>query len=69
MNISTIREILNAHKEHYRVLPDKVSSALLGVIEAIDHDLAVSAAIPKAPPLIPTKPAKKVPKKAAKKKR
>lgn len=38
MNRFDIRDILNAHKEHFRVLPDSAQNALNGVIEAIDHD-------------------------------
>ncbi len=36
MNRFDIRDILNAHKEHFRVLPDVARNAIQGIIEAID---------------------------------
>ncbi len=38
MNRFDIRDILNAHKEHFRVLPDVARNAVQGIIQAIDHD-------------------------------
>ena len=36
MNRFEIRDILNAHKEHFRVLPTNAMLALSGIIQAVD---------------------------------
>ena len=46
MNRFEIRDILNAHKEHFRVLPTGACNELLGIIDAIDTE--VEAAIQSA---------------------
>lgn len=38
MNRFEIRDILNAHKEHFRVLPTLVLNELNGIIQTIDND-------------------------------
>ena len=38
MNRFDIRDILNAHKEHFRALPTNAMLALSGIIQAIDID-------------------------------
>ena len=38
MNRFEIRDILNQHKEHFRVLPTLAQDDLNGIIEAIDRD-------------------------------
>ncbi len=38
MNRFEIREILNAHKEHFRVLPDIARNGIQSIIQSIDDD-------------------------------
>jgi len=38
MNRFEIRDILNAHKEHFRVLPTGAMLAVQGIIDAVDED-------------------------------
>ena len=38
MNKTEIRDILNAHKEHFRVLPTNAMLDLQGIIQSIDAD-------------------------------
>lgn len=38
MNRFEIRDILNAHKEHFRALPDNAQIALLDIIDDIDDE-------------------------------
>ena len=44
MNRFEIRDILNAHKEHFRVLPTRTFNELNGIITAIDAEAAEVAA-------------------------
>jgi len=41
MNRFEIRDILNQHKEHFRVLPTGAMNDLLGIIQEIDADKEV----------------------------
>ena len=38
MNRFEIRDILNQHKEHLRVLPTQAMNALLGIIDVVNAD-------------------------------
>jgi len=38
MNRFQIRDILNAHKEHFRVLPIGAMNDILGIIEVVNED-------------------------------
>ena len=38
MNKTEIRHILNAHKEHFRVLPTRTMNALQGITDALNAD-------------------------------
>ena len=38
MNIFEIRDILNAHKEHFRVLPTLAENELNGIISTINEE-------------------------------
>ena len=39
MNRFEIRDILNAHKEHFRVLPTNAMNDVFGIIQTIDNEL------------------------------
>jgi len=46
MNIFDIRDTLNAHKEHFRVLPVKVNAELNAIIEAVNKQEPAFQALP-----------------------
>ena len=45
MNRFEIRDILNAHKEHFRVLPTLAQNELNGIIHAIDAEVVAAAEV------------------------
>ena len=75
MNRFEIRDILNAHKEHFRVLPTNAMNDVFGIIKAVDIEIEASKVEltpevekpePKVLPIAPM-PAKKKAKKKKKK--
>jgi len=75
MNRYEIRDILNAHKEHFRVLPTLAYNELMGVIQDVDKEEqdAIDAMIVKTEKelvkrIVRDPPVKKARKKPAKKK-
>lgn len=40
MNKSEIRRILDAHKEHFRVLPTRAMNALRSILDALNAEIA-----------------------------
>lgn len=59
MNRYEIRDILKAHKEHFRVLPPLAQNELNGIIDAIDAEPVEAPPAPK--PAAAPKPRKKKP--------
>ena len=49
MNRFEIRDILRAHKEHFRVLPTLAQNELNGIIEAIDNEPIPDPTVKKEP--------------------
>ena len=47
MNRFEIRDILNQHKAHFRILPTLAWNALDGIIDAVDEDDLIRAKVAK----------------------
>ena len=65
MNRFQIRDILKAHREHFRVLPTIAQNELNGIITAIDADVPITVKAPSpvkvaAPVKKPVKETKRV---------
>ncbi len=61
MNRFEIRNILNSHKEHFRVLPTHAMNDLLGIIESVGGEVAPDVMLeqPTIEVIVKEKPAKK----------
>ncbi len=59
MNRYEIRDILNAHKEHFRVLPVGAALDLQGIIDAIDADVDAAIQSAASQKAVKPKPVKK----------